>query len=172
VEPSGRSRPQVSANREGPRNDKALQTAASSCRPLRRRAHGKEGVDGSSPSERSGKPCTAGLFPFRTSCSDSRMLGYGAFSGALRFHAELIAGMVRRGSTVRVRQRALGKSSPPLVECRRVNGVSCVAQPARKSRFVGPVGSVPRPPRAEVRFLPGALRTVPVLVPITPSRRR
>src|SRR4051794_14411926 len=39
---------------------KSLQTAASACHHLRRRAHGKEGVGGSSPSEGSAKALATG----------------------------------------------------------------------------------------------------------------
>src|SRR5437762_14108889 len=42
----------------------SLQTAASDCQQLRRTAHGKEGVDGSSPSEGSAKAPHVGAFLF------------------------------------------------------------------------------------------------------------
>ena len=51
MEPSGRNRRPTPANRNLHTTSRSLQTAASACRHLPREAHGKEGVDGSSPSE-------------------------------------------------------------------------------------------------------------------------
>ena len=52
MEPSGRNPRQPVANRKGAEPRTQARTVAVGCDRLRQEAHGKEGVDGSSPSER------------------------------------------------------------------------------------------------------------------------
>src|SRR5919198_4912708 len=52
---------------------KQAETVAIGCSQLPPRLDGKEGVDGSSPSEGSAKAPHAGAFPFRTTCSSSNV---------------------------------------------------------------------------------------------------
>ena len=58
-----------------------LQTVASACHRLPPRAHGKEGVNGSSPLEGSTKALLSGAFLFGHPRRMANLLGYGAFSG-------------------------------------------------------------------------------------------
>jgi hypothetical protein len=50
---------------------KPAKTAAIGCNRLPLGAHGKEGVDGSSPSEGSAKPLHGASFPFRSTCEST-----------------------------------------------------------------------------------------------------
>ena len=59
-------------------------TLATGCHLLPFGFHGKEGVDGSSPSEGSAKVPQSGAFFLPSVCGASNLLGYGAGSGAFR----------------------------------------------------------------------------------------
>ncbi len=56
MEPSGRNQWQPVANAQAPKRLKQAKTVATGCDQLPIGAHGKEGVDGSSPSEGFEKP--------------------------------------------------------------------------------------------------------------------
>jgi len=62
MEPSRRNPWQPVAIRKGAKPRKQAKTVAVGCDGLREEAHGKEGVDGSSPSEGSAKPPQIGIF--------------------------------------------------------------------------------------------------------------
>jgi hypothetical protein len=64
---------------------KQAKTVAESCDRLPKGAHGKEGVDGSSPSEGFGKAPEIAAFCLQGICSYFRLLRYGALSGAPSF---------------------------------------------------------------------------------------
>jgi hypothetical protein len=76
VETGGGNQEQLGATRVYGNTSECLQVAASSLHQLRQRPH-KEGVDGSSPSEGSGKPAGNGGF------SRSRSRTEGAFGSLL-----------------------------------------------------------------------------------------
>ena len=61
MEPRGCNRWQSAANRSGARTEKQAKTVAVRCDRLPSGVHGKEGVDGSSPSEGSAKAPAIGL---------------------------------------------------------------------------------------------------------------
>jgi hypothetical protein len=70
---------------EPPRGpQKQAKTVAVRCDQLPRRAHGKEGVDGSSPSEGSAKAPQSGLLLSRSLARSTSCGRYGAFYGAFR----------------------------------------------------------------------------------------
>src|SRR5438552_1702446 len=56
-----------------PKPQKGAKSVASGCHQLRETFHGKEGVDGSSPSEGSAKAPHVGAFSFRPTCSLSNV---------------------------------------------------------------------------------------------------
>jgi hypothetical protein len=62
MEPSGRNRWRPVANATGPTGPEQVSTLATNCHRWQRRAHGKEGVDGSSPSEGFAKAPDIGAF--------------------------------------------------------------------------------------------------------------
>ena len=62
MEPSGRNRWQPVASRKAPKRLKRAKTVAVGCNRLRRPQNGKEGVDGSSPSEGFRKGQQKGVF--------------------------------------------------------------------------------------------------------------
>jgi hypothetical protein len=65
MEPSGRNQWQPVANRNAAKRLKQAKIVATGCDRLPIGAHGKEGVDGSSPSEGSAKVPQIRDFPFR-----------------------------------------------------------------------------------------------------------
>jgi hypothetical protein len=68
MEPSGRNQWQPVAKRTAAKRHKQAKTVAVGCDRLPIGSHGKEGVDGSSPSEGSAKMPQIGPFPFRLTC--------------------------------------------------------------------------------------------------------
>src|SRR5581483_6519119 len=68
VEQSGRKLPRITANTAGSKARDFLQPAACSCIRLPRTRDGKEGVDGSSPSEGSAKVQHVAAFAFSPTC--------------------------------------------------------------------------------------------------------
>src|SRR5512133_804307 len=90
MEPRGGKRWQSVANRIDAIAAKTIKTVATGCDRLPKAAHGKEGVDGSSPSEGSAKAPHNGFF-VSDQVAGCRTWGrYGALYGAKR-------AMVRRG---------------------------------------------------------------------------
>jgi hypothetical protein len=91
MEPSGRNRWQPVANETRPETAQASETVAVGCDRLPPRPHGKEGVDGSSPSEGSAKAPQIGAFSFD---EDLQELQYAVpaepFYGAFRFRAQAL----------------------------------------------------------------------------------
>ena len=68
MEPSGRNGWQQVANRTAPKRLKQAKTVAVDCDRLPRSQNGKEGVDGSSPSEGFAKAPEIGAFAFTATC--------------------------------------------------------------------------------------------------------
>jgi hypothetical protein len=68
--------------RPAPKRRKQAKTVAVGCDRLPREVHGKEGVDGSSPSEGSAKAPQSGAFSFAWTCTMPACIGYGALYGA------------------------------------------------------------------------------------------
>jgi hypothetical protein len=75
---------QTVANRPGTQGAKQAKTVAVGCHPLRKGAHGKEGVDGSSPSEGSAKAPHVGAFTSSVYCISSSLPRYGTDFGTPR----------------------------------------------------------------------------------------
>jgi hypothetical protein len=73
MEPRGRNRWQPFANRNAPETSEHAKTAAVGCDRSPIGAHGKEGVDGSSPSEGSAKAPQSGAFRFSKDCRISNV---------------------------------------------------------------------------------------------------
>ena len=73
MEPSGRNRWQPLANDTNLKTPETGETVAVGGDRLPRKSDGKEGVDGSSPSEGSAKVPEIGGLPFRSTCSDSNV---------------------------------------------------------------------------------------------------
>jgi hypothetical protein len=84
MEPSGRNRWQPVANRQPQKPLKQADPQPVATHGNRFGAHGKEGVNGSSPLEGSAKVLVIRTFFLRPSCKLSRVLGYGSFCGSLR----------------------------------------------------------------------------------------
>src|SRR5438874_13811006 len=79
---NGGSRRQIDRSQK-PR--KQAKSVATGCHRLRATFHGKEGVDGSSPSEGSAKALLSCVSPPQKTCMCSNLLCCGALFGALRF---------------------------------------------------------------------------------------
>jgi hypothetical protein len=73
MEPRGCNRWQSVANPTATKTPETSETVAVGCDRLPIAAPGKEGVDGSSPSEGSTKAPQTGAFSFTTSCSSSNV---------------------------------------------------------------------------------------------------
>jgi hypothetical protein len=73
MEPSGCNRWQSVANATPPKRLRQAKTVAVACDQLPEPFHGKEGVDGSSPSEGSAKAPHVGAFSFRPTCTKSNL---------------------------------------------------------------------------------------------------
>ena len=73
MEPSGRNQWQPVANGKAPKPARTSQTVATGCNQLPIGAHGKEGVDGSSPSEGSAKAQQMPAFDFGLTCTSSSL---------------------------------------------------------------------------------------------------
>jgi hypothetical protein len=71
MEPSGRNELQPVAKGRPAKRLKEAETVATGCDQLPIGAHGKEGVDGSSPSEGSAKAPESGALSFTSTCSPS-----------------------------------------------------------------------------------------------------
>jgi hypothetical protein len=71
MEPRGCNQWQPVANHEGAESAETGQTVATGCDQLPLEAHGKEGVDGSSPSEGSAKCPEIGFFTIMAPCTMS-----------------------------------------------------------------------------------------------------
>ena len=68
MEPRGRNKWQAVADGATKNTTESSQTVAADCDRLPLGAHGKEGVDGSSPSEGSAKAPQTGAFSFTRTC--------------------------------------------------------------------------------------------------------
>jgi hypothetical protein len=79
MEESGRNRWQPVANRAAVRTAQTTKTVAVGCDQLPPKLHGKEGVDGSSPSEGSAKEPHIGTVLLRSTCSRPKAVGMEPF---------------------------------------------------------------------------------------------
>jgi AAA domain, putative AbiEii toxin, Type IV TA system len=85
MEQSGRNRWQPVANGPSRKRLKSARTAAVDRHRLLIAAHGKEGVDGSSPSEGLQNPRSGGVFRSEGLALDPACRGYGAIHGAFKY---------------------------------------------------------------------------------------
>src|SRR5262249_46055676 len=108
---TGGNRSQIAQPREP---WKQAETVAVGCDRLRRRAHGKEGVSGSSPEEGFAKAPQTVAFFARRDCKVSSLLMDGALSGALRFSTSRSKASKRPFPSPRVRGSVRGRACADL----------------------------------------------------------
>ena len=161
MEPSGRNRWQSVANRPTRKITQTSQTVAVGCHGLPELFHGKEGVDGSSPSEGSAKAPQIGAFVWRELARSPACGGYGALYGAFRFRADTpkhrkwtySPGLPDGAPSRWARRAAFGRpcwcSDGALSRGREA--LRWIFQARRASQFVSAGGNTPQPPERAFR---------------------